>query len=428
MNKIEECSGPLGIKKIQCCRIAGGKFTIYQPIILYRKFTADYIFSGYKIITDPAVLITDAAGTIIEIADPLDAGEEIETFRGLLTPGFINTHCHLELSHLKGIIPQNTGLVKFVEQVMSNRAAPGELKQEAMFKAATEMYDCGIVAVGDICNTSDSIGVKQQSKLLWHNFIEVSGFIDKVAQKRLQDAGLVYDQFKSLVSDQRASLTPHAPYSVSNTLFQLLNTASAGEIISIHNQECAAENALYLNKTGEFLALYNNFGIDISSFKPTKKSSFVSWLPFFNLGQSIISVHNTFTGEDDVAFCKSYPEQLNSPFFYCICANANQYIEQKMPPIELLLKYNSAITIGTDSYASNWKLDILEEIKTIQRETAPVIPLENLLQWATINGAKALKLDQMAGSFEKGKKPGIVLMEGLDDLRTTKQTAARRIL
>jgi aminodeoxyfutalosine deaminase len=406
----------------------GGKFTIYQPIILYRKFTADYIFNGYEIISAPAVLITNAEGTIVEITNQQDAGEEIERFRGLLTPGFINAHCHLELSHLKGTIPEKTGLVEFVQQVMTNRGAASELKENAMLKAENEMYGCGIVAVGDICNTPDSIGVKQKSKLLWHNFIEVSGFVDAVAQRRLADAKLVYDQFTSLLNDQRTSLTPHSPYSVSKTLFQLLHDASAGEIISIHNQECVAEDELYRNKTGEFLKLFKNFGIDISAFMPTGKSSFESWLPFFNLSQSVISVHNTFTSENDIAFCKHFREGMSNQFYYCICANANQFIEQKMPPIELLMNNNSNIIMGTDSYASNWQLDILEEIKMIQRAIDPSIPLGNLLQWATLNGAKALKLDQTIGSFEKGKMPGIVLIEGLDKLQTTDQSVAKRIL
>ena len=114
-------------KTLNRCK-AGDKFTIYQPIILYRKFTADYIFNGYEILPGPVVLVSDATGTIIEIVDQQDAGDEVEKFRGLLTPGFTNAHCHLELSHLKGTIPEKTGLVSFVQQVMSNRVAASELK------------------------------------------------------------------------------------------------------------------------------------------------------------------------------------------------------------------------------------------------------------------------------------------------------------
>jgi imidazolonepropionase-like amidohydrolase len=80
-----------------------------------------------------------------------------------------------------------------------------------------------------------------------------------------------------------------------------------------------------------------------------------------------------------------------------------------LPPIELFRKNNCAIVLGTDSLASNWRLNILDEIKTI-RKNFPEIPLQELLGWATINGAKALEMDDQSGSFEKGKKPGIVLI------------------
>lgn len=407
---------------------AGGKFTIYQRIILYRKFTADHIFTGNEILSDRAVLIADQSGTIIDLVEPKDAGDGIEMFNGLLTPGFINAHCHLELSHLKGIIPEKTGLVEFVQQVMNGRASSYELKLDAMVKAEAEMFSAGIIAVGDICNTTDTISIKHQSKLLWHNFIEVSGFSPAMAQKRLDDLKMVYQQFRETNKTQKVTFSPHAPYSVSNKLFQLINEITTGQLITIHNQECQSEDDLYQHKSGGFLALYKNFGIDIAHFKPTGKSSFQSWLPMFFNRQSVISVHNTFTGKDDIAFANSWQQDFNSQLYYCICINANQYIEQQKPPIDLLRKNNCNIILGTDSYASNRQLNILEEIKTIQQAGNYGVPLQELLQWATINGAMALQLDHIAGSFEKGKNPGIVLIENLENLETTQQSFSRRLL
>jgi cytosine/adenosine deaminase-related metal-dependent hydrolase len=86
------------------------------------------------------------------------------------------------------------------------------------------------------------------------------------------------------------------------------------------------------------------------------------------------------------------------------------------------------MVIGTDSLASNQQLNILEEIKTIQLTTIPIIPLSTLLRWATINGAKALQLDHLVGSFEKGKTPGIVLIENIEQFQLTQQSTSRRIL
>jgi cytosine/adenosine deaminase-related metal-dependent hydrolase len=99
-----------------------------------------------------------------------------------------------------------------------------------------------------------------------------------------------------------------------------------------------------------------------------------------------------------------------------------------MPPIELLRYQKVNIVMGTDSYASNWSLNMLDEIKTIQKHL-PQIPLDELLGWSTINGAKALQMDKGLGSFEKGKKPGIVLIEGLsNEHKVLETTNSRRIL
>ena len=393
---------------------------------MYRKFTADYIFTGYEILPANFVLITNPEGVIIDIQDINNSGDNIEVFKGLLTPGFINAHCHVELSHLKDVISTGTGLVEFVQQLMRHRTSFDEAKQKAMQNAVQEMYKAGIVAVGDICNTTDSIIVKQQSLLHWYNFIEVSGFIDAAATKRLADINPVYTNFVANNLTQ-TSLSPHAPYSVSKTLFKELNLKTGNQLISIHNQECRAENELYQDKGGDFLKLYKNFGIDISSFKPTGKTSLQSWLPYFNKNQSIISVHNSFTSEADIDFYKSLSD-TNPSFFFCLCVNANKYIEQMLPPIKLLRKNNCLIVIGTDSYASNWQLNILDEIKTIQSATANSIPLAEVLQWATINGARALQLENLLGSFEKNKKPGIVLIEGMNDLILTEGSSSSRIL
>lgn len=395
---------------------------------MYRKFTAPNIFNGYQFLPANAVLITSAAGVVIDIVDREDAGDAVEFFEGLLTPGFINAHCHTELSYLKEAIPPNTGLVQFVQAVMKSRGLADELKLDAMRLAELEMYNSGIVAVGDICNTADSILLKEKSKLQWHNFIEVSGFSDAGATGRLNGAKEIYGEFTARLL-QPASLSPHAPYSVSKILFQQLNNETSKQLITIHNQECAAENELYQNKAGDFLQLYRNLGISIDAFEPTATTSLQSWVPYFTHQQSIISVHNTFTSQADIDFYAALSGvDSTGRLIFCLCVNANKYIEQKAPPIELLRKNNCSIVIGTDSYASNWQLNIFEEIKSIQLATDNSIPLAEVLRWATSNGAQALQLNQTIGSFEKGKKPGVVLIEGLNDLEITQHSASKRIL
>lgn len=379
----------------------------------YNKFSATQLFDGYNFLPTGTVLITSVKGEIIDTVISEDAGDDVQHLKGILSPGFINCHCHLELSHLKNTIPQQTGLVNFLQHVMSNIAASNEEKLAAMQSAENELYKTGIVAVGDICNTADTIPIKQHSKIHWHNFIEVSGFVETGAQKRLKEIKKIADQFS--IFNFQFSTVPHAPYSVSKKLFELLNSLPNNNLISIHNQESEEESKLYKNKTGIFLELYKNFGIDISKFNSSGKTSLQTWLPYFTNNQRIILVHNTFTSEEDLNFQIAH---CPLPIVYCLCPNANLYIENALPPIDLLVENNCTIVLGTDSLASNTQLNMLEEIKTIQ-QYYPKIELQTLLQWATSNGAAALQMKEKLGSFEKGKKPGLVLIE--ENLKESKR-------
>lgn len=362
------------------------------------------------------VIILDENGSVKDITDFSDAGDDVQHLKGIICPGFINAHCHVELSHLKGQVPAGTGLVQFVQQVMSKRNLQHSTEQkQVLIKAAIQhMYNSGIVAVGDICNTTDSIEAKMNSPIHWHNFIELTGFVGATAGKRFADLLPVKEAFLMQAGIQQnyfnSTLAPHAPYSVSEQLFELINAGTANQLTTIHNQETAAENELYQSKEGGFLELYQNIGIDISSFNATGKTSLQSWLPLLNKQQKIIAVHNNFSSQADIDFVK----QTNKDVSFCICINANRYIEQMNPPIELLMKNNCRMVLGTDSLASNHQLNIWEEIKTI-RQQFPAIPLEILLQWATSNGAAALQMEHLLGAIEKGKRPGLVLIEKPDN-------------
>jgi cytosine/adenosine deaminase-related metal-dependent hydrolase len=158
-------------------------------------------------------------------------------------------------------------------------------------------------------------------------------------------------------------------------------------------------------------------------FEPTGLSSLQSVLPIFKNANTSILVHNSFTNSDDIAAVK---KQMPNTF-WCLCPNANQYIEQTMPPVELLRTNTANIIVGTDSYASNWSLNIVDELKTIQQHHQQ-IPLEEMLGWATLNGARALQMDKHLGSFEKGKKTGVVLIENVGADNQIAAAVSRRIL
>lgn len=401
-------------------RLRSGYFHYLHKTLSYRKITATQIFDGHRFLASGTVIIFDSTGTIVDIISKEEAGEDVENVEGILCPGLINAHCHLELSHMKGLIPEHTGLQDFIVDVVGKRHFPEEEIRNAITNAEKEMIADGIIAVGDICNNTHTLFQKQQNNIAYYSFIEVSGWNPAIASIRYEHSKKIFEAYQfnphnSKFIIHNSSLSPHAPYSVSNDLWDLLTPHFPEKTITIHNQESAAENELFKTGTGKFRDMYAKMGLDDSHFTPTGKTSLQSYYSKLDDAANKIFVHNTFTSQEDINFINSYPaSRLSKPptvygqssmVFFCLCPNANLYIENRLPPIDLLRKNNCTIILGTDSLAGNHQLSIKSEIKTIQQHF-PHIPLEEILGWATINGARALEMDTTLGSFEKGKRPG----------------------
>jgi aminodeoxyfutalosine deaminase len=390
-------------------------------IYMYQKFQATQIFTGTELLEDQLVLIAQKDGTIEAMVGIEDAGDEVQNFEGILTPGFVNAHCHLELSHMKGMIPPHTGLQEFVKQIVALRQVAPSAIQEAIVNAEAEMMANGIVAVGDISNTLDTLSQKAKHNLAYYSFVELYDLDPTRAADKITAGLEIQKQFQE--NCVRASLVPHAPYSVTNELWNLLSAHFGIHTISLHNQETPDENDFFKTKTGSFLGMYERTKVNLDFFEATGLSSLQSILPVFKKAHHGILVHNSFTSSEDIHAVDTAMDNA----FWCLCPNANQYIEQTMPPIELMRSKNAKMVIGTDSYASNWSLNILDELKTIQQHH-PQIPLEEMLGWATINGAQALQMDKHLGSFEKDKKPGVVLIKGVDVFNGLRNASSQRIL
>ncbi len=388
----------------------------------FYKFQADNIFSGSKLLPENMVLITDEKGTIVDILEQEEAGDSIQIMQGILSPGFINCHCHLELSHLKGLIPEKTGLVDFVCAIVSQRHFAQEVKLNGIINGENEMLTNGIVAVGDISNNLFTLGQKEKGNLKYYNFIETSGWLPDFAKIRMNNS---IEYFNSFSKVGPSAIVPHSPYAVSDSLWQLLAPFFSGKTVSIHNQETIFEDSFFLEKSGDLLRMYEVMKLDTSFFQPTGKSSLQTYYSKLTAAAAIILVHNTFTKQADLDYLKTF-SQFDDTFF-CICPNANKYIQQAFPPLEMFIKNNCNIVFGTDSLASNWSLSILDEMKTIHRNL-PTISFEEMLIWATNNGAKALQMDNHLGSFIKGKQPGIVLIEGIENDHVVSNTTVRRLL
>jgi cytosine/adenosine deaminase-related metal-dependent hydrolase len=388
-----------------------------------RKVSANYIFPIHTKPLENGILTIDDEGKVLDISQDGNAENDgnIEFYNGIICPGFVNAHCHLELSYLKNVIPQHTGIIGFITEIANHRnCVSDEEKLQAAKFYDNYMYRQGIVAVGDISNTKLTFELKHESKIFYHTFVEIYSRNESDIDKLLQTANDIIACGKHL--GLSVSPTLHAPYSTCDKLFSAIKSeAEKYGILSYHNQETQAENEYFVNNSGDFLDYYNKFQMPNNP-APTGETAIHRLLKNIDAKTKILLIHNIFTSEEDYDFAVSAMQNIT----WTICPKSNLYIENRLPPIEMLRKKNAKIAIGTDSLSSNTNLSLVDELITIG-EKFENIPLNELLTWATLNGAQALGIDNNFGSLEKSKKPSMVLIDNIDfkKMKLTKKSRSK---
>jgi aminodeoxyfutalosine deaminase len=365
-----------------------------------RFLLAEKVFDGESFISEKSVLVVNE-NTLKDIVnldeiDPL----QVETLKGVITPGFVNAHCHLELSHLKGSIPEKTGLPEFGMLIIKKRNSfSKEETEEAILEADTEMWNNGIVAVGDISNSSDSFMVKNESKIQYHTFIELLGLNPNRADISIENGQLLQRACNSL--GLRASLAPHAPYSTSLELISKIAEWNINRNFpsSIHNQESEDELKFFKGELSGFDKLYSFLNIDLSFFKPPRCGSLEYYRNSLQ-NQRTLLVHNTFSSENDVKLTN------DKNIVWCFCPNANLYIENRLPDYSLFI--HKDFCLGTDSLASNHQLDLISEANLVLKNSP--FSVEQILRSITSIPADFLGF-QNFGRIKENLPCGLNLLE-----------------
>jgi cytosine/adenosine deaminase-related metal-dependent hydrolase len=367
------------------------------------RFCAEWIFDGHTFHRNASIDFHQD-GSVLAVPQA-NANMRDPFLPGLIMPAFINTHCHLELSHLKGQVPKHTGLVDFLLHVNTRREHDEAFIQQQMQLAEQEMWRQGIVAVGDISNTLDSLSIKKNKRLHYHTFVETFGLSEEHALQRFNHSASIFEAFHL---QGNASLVLHAPYSLSESLIRFVDDFNQNRISTLHNQECDAENEFIQHGIGDFMRLTEHI---LPNYKAVakRKRSLQYMLDQLIHTHNLILVHNTVTNKYDV----EHALQNSKKLFWCLCPNANLYIENKLPDVLMLQNEGCQLTIGTDSLASNVGLSIWNELCTLKHHF-PTLDWQDLLRWATLNGAEALKMDQQVGSLHPGKKPGLLHLPQFD--------------
>lgn len=391
-----------------------------------RFFTGSRIIPVNGDLPHQAILVFDG-DTLVDITTPDHVPEQrVETFQGTLIPGFVNAHCHLELSYMKGKIETETGLTHFLQSVVTHPVVAEEDILAAIESADQEMWESGIVAVGDISNRPVTIHTKLNSRITYYTFVEMFDFLHP------QHADPYFDQyhrvFKRFVESGLSHVTqvPHSPYTVSNQLsVKLAETIKPGETGSIHMLESDEEVKLLTGNSSEYYDFFKSVGYELDHYDPPGYGSMEWFLHSGYRPSRMLFVHNTIAQEKDLALMKKY-KAYGQPWLVT-CPNANLYIESCLPDYGSWVKSGIPICIGTDSYSSNHQLSIWNEICTIKTGFKEITWGE-LIRWATLHGAQALGMEERFGSLEIGKRPGLVLLEHHPDSRIDHHTAVRRIL
>lgn len=331
-----------------------------------------------------------------------------EFYAGALIPGMVNAHSHLELAYLKGMITPHGGFAAFAQGLRAVRNKFSDQERERAIRAAdSSMWQQGVQAVGDISNSQFSMHIKESSQIAYHTFAELYG---------LRTESIAH--LEELLAHPHTSLTPHSIYSLGDRLFRRACEEGSGPL-SIHFLESQAEKQLY-HKEGELWRWYQRDDMECDFLhygSPARR--IVESVP---KEQSTILVHNCCLEQSDI---DTIMEHFTAPVYWCICPRSNWYISQSKPPIELLRQNSLNICVGTDSLSSNWSLTMLDEIRSVEG-----VSLQERLDWLCRVGAEAIGMGDSLGKVESGKRPGLILLEGLDlrRMELTDHTISRRLI
>ena len=390
-----------------------------------RYFSAQYIFTNTGAPLKRGIITTDDDGLILKVEDTggrLNDRALLEYYNGIIIPGMVNCHCHLELSHLKGRTKRGTGLGSFIEQIRDLRGSDDKTIETAARQTDRLMTEEGVVLCSDICNTEDTFSIKRNSRIKYINLIEVFGIDPSKAEKRIEEA--LWLKQKSEEYGIPCNIVPHSFYSVSLTLLRLLKqTGEKNSLTSVHFMESAGEKDFLLEKKGPVAESYIRSGL-MPPAPETVRSHSAGVKEELTCNGNLLLVHNTFADKEPISEVSS-----RNNTFWCLCPGSNLYIEGKLPPVHLLIDSGCKIVTGTDSIASNDTISMLNEMKILQ-QSFPFIKLADLIEWATINGAVALSATDTYGTIEPGKRPGLVLLSDpdLENLKLLPGTYSKRLI
>ncbi|HIE02033.1 MAG TPA: TRZ/ATZ family hydrolase [Thiotrichaceae bacterium] len=371
------------------------------------------IYAGWIIPVEPENVVYEQHALAIQdgkIVAVLPSSEAVRYFSArityrltthLLIPGLINTHTHAAMTLLRGFaddLPLNEWLNERIwpaEQAHVDR----EFVADGTKLAIAEMLRGGVTCFNDmyffpdvVGEIVDKVGLRATLGMILVDFPTIWA---KDANEYLKKGRQVYETYRDHPLIQTA-LSPHAPYSVSDaSLISAKAIADELELpIHIHVHETAGEVEEAIEKQGERpLMRLDKLGL---------------------LSPKLMAVHATQLKNEEINLLAEKGVHVIH------CPESNLKLASGICPVPKLLKAGINVALGTDGAASNDDLDILGEMRTAAllakgfSKDARSIPAATALRMATLNGAKALGIDHITGSFVPGKSADVVAIDLVD--------------
>ena len=330
---------------------------------------------------------------------------------GVLAPALINSHCHLELSHLDLVEPGKDqtlysddptlwirDLLKARDNFSQNTIDAEKQILSNGSQVLQHMSAEGVGFVGDIGNSLASrlIGQGQSTKVCF--LLELLGLAKESEAQSLVRLGEVFSD-----DSLDISCTAHAPYSTTPGLIQAIknNADQRGHIFSIHAAESRQEVEFLQTGTGTFLDFLRERGGWDNTFKVPGMGS-VHYLESLGvLNDKTLCVHVVHVDHEEIEALASRKAKI------CLCPGSNRFLGSGKAPVTEFLAHGILPALGTDSKASNTLLSIWREMRLL-REDHPGLSPETVFSMATRGGAEAWGIDSELGTLEPGKQARIL--------------------
>lgn len=314
----------------------------------------------------------------------------------IILPPLTNAHVHLELSPLRLRIPPSGKFIHWVRQVIKQKAllSPEEI-QKSVRKALQELWQEGVGYLGEITNSALTLEILANSPFRGYIFQEVLNFKESQPLKEI----------KEYTTNFRITYSAQAPYSVSPLLLQFIKAYNKkkNKTFSIHCGESPEEIEFLLTGKGPLRELLEERGQWNEGFKAPGVSSVVYLHKLGLLDEKTLLVHAVHLSEEDFELLSRYKPKI------CLCPRSNLYTGVGLANVPKLLEAGLELCLGTDSLASNDKLSIFDEMKTLNF-FYPTLSSSKILEMGTVNGAKALSLENK-GYLKEGVEADFIAVE-----------------